>query len=305
MTEQQDRRDGEIRGTGIFLKGDCHVHPDRTNDPENLPKVVEWYRQRGYNFIAMTEHRRLVPTAGLSDGSFVVVPGMELNAVDPELGDFHMLGIGLTNLVEQPAQFTAREAVALIREDGGLPFMAHPGTFDQTAQTLLSLPGLCGLEVFNRSVHHKMGKGVASELWSQVLGHGQHLWGLADSDNHFPPAFETGHSTQYNVVEVSRRDPAAVLEALRHGWYYASTGPEITSYHLDADGVLHVTCSPATTITVLADRNKGTVYRAAPGKVLTSIRHQLTGRRGPVLFARVEVADGQGGMAWTNPLYPA
>ena len=90
------RRDGELRGTGTFLKGEMHCHPDRSGRDGEMPAVLHWYRSHGYQYLVVTEHRVVLRTEDLSDGRLLMLPGMEMHCVDPVVGDFHMLGLGLT-----------------------------------------------------------------------------------------------------------------------------------------------------------------------------------------------------------------
>jgi hypothetical protein len=299
------RRDGELRGTGVFLKGEMHCHPlgHPATLGEDVRTVLDWYRQRGYQYIVLTAHRKLVPTAGLSDDTLLVLPGMEMNCADDVVGDFHMLGLGLSRLAEQPQSFTAQEAIDLIRADGGMAFMAHPSYFDQSVEALLTLDGLSGIEIYNRNVAYKLGKGLATETWNQLLSRGRRLWGLANTDNHFPRGLVDGQSIGWNVVEVAQRTPEAVLDSIRHGRFYCSTRPEITAFYVEGRDLI-VRCSPAKHVYIVANRNMGSGFHAEGDGYLTELSYPLGSRKGPEQWVRVEVVDEHGGVAWSNPLCP-
>ena len=108
---------------------------------------------------------------------------------------------------------------------------------------------------------------------------------------------------------------AAVLDALREGSFYASTGPEIESVELD-DGRVTVRCSPAASVTLYTGRRRGA--RANAGRLGYPHNAEVLARddRGLITavqlerpfrqpYGRVEVADGNGARAWTNPLWIA
>jgi hypothetical protein len=125
------------------------------------------------------------------------------------------------------------------------------------------------------------------------------------------------------------------MAALRAGHFYASCGPEILDLRWDpasdappAGGTVTVRCSPARAISLVADATRGARLNAGPfgmalrarrlrpdgtrhgaghnpegvteGSLLTGAVFTLTGAE---RYARVQVEDERGRMAWTNPLF--
>jgi hypothetical protein len=143
-----------------------------------------------------------------------------------------------------------------------------------------------------------------------VLERGRLCFGIATDDSHHP-----GYDSALAWVwaRCRKRSPEAVLAALREGSFYSSTGPEIRELTV-GDETIEIRCSPAQSVTLLAGRAKGArvnagasgyVYR---GEVLESDEAgQITAarlerpRRAP--YGRLEIEDGQGRTAWTNPLW--
>ncbi len=103
-----------------------------------------------------------------------------------------------------------------------------------------------------------------------------------------------------------------MLEALRTGRFYGSTGPVI--HDVDArDGEVVVRCTPARSVTLLTGRTSGTAVNAGRlgyrhgADVLETTPDDLVvaarlDRPETAPFARVEVVDAWGRKAWTNPL---
>ncbi len=60
-----------------WLKGQTHVHTDRSHDASTPPeRVLEFYASRGYDFISLTDHNRVTvvrPPRGM-----LLLPGVEL-----------------------------------------------------------------------------------------------------------------------------------------------------------------------------------------------------------------------------------
>ena len=105
-----------------------------------------------------------------------------------------------------------------------------------------------------------------------------------------------------------------VLEALRTGRFYGTTGPRITAVSAGG-GSVEVQCDPCRSVVVvfgvssgaavhagrLGYRYGGEILATTPDGLITAARLDLpeTAR-----YARVEVADAHGGRAWTNPIWP-
>jgi hypothetical protein len=104
-----------------------------------------------------------------------------------------------------------------------------------------------------------------------------------------------------------------VLEALRAGAFYGSTGPAIEALTVD-DGVVEIRTSPARSVVLMTGRTRGASVNSGRsgysyrGEVLdraedggiTAARLSAP-RQAP--YGRIEVTDEKGGRAWTNPLW--
>jgi hypothetical protein len=114
-------------------------------------------------------------------------------------------------------------------------------------------------------------------------------------------------------VRAVERSPEAVLDALRRGSFYGSTGPAIESVEVDGDAI-EVRCSPAQSVTLVSSRHRGA--RANAGRLgypngsrilardadglITAVRLE----KPPLApFGRVVVSDTRARRAWTNPLW--
>jgi hypothetical protein len=107
-----------------------------------------------------------------------------------------------------------------------------------------------------------------------------------------------------------------VLDALRAGTFYGSTGPEIRGVEVSDDEVI-VDCSPAESVTLYCGRtrgarvnagrlgypNLGRVVGRADDGAITRVALQRPWDGGA--YGRVEVKAADGTKAWTNPLWTA
>ena len=228
--------------------------------------------------------------------------------------DAHVLALGLEADPEIPENEFAplQEVVDWIRAHGGLPFIAHTYWSGLRTEQWESCDGLLGLEVWNTGCELETGRGDSSVHWDEALERGRRFFGLAADDSHHP-GFDSGGA--WTMVRAAERSPEAVLEALRTGSFYGSTGPAISSVEVD-DADVTVECSPAASVTLVSSRARGA--RANAGRLgypkdaqilardadglITAVRLE---RPWEVPYGRVVVEDARGGRAWTNPLWIA
>ncbi len=155
-----------------FLKGQLHLHSNRSGDSDTPPDdVVRWYAAHGYDFIVFTDHNRV--TAPPSTPSMLVIPGVELtqnsnrcipapppgrkcllhvNALfvtPPALG---LIPWGLP--ASQDRADIYRRAITTARRMGGLAQLNHPNFHygaDGPLVAALARDGLTLLEIANES----------------------------------------------------------------------------------------------------------------------------------------------------------
>jgi hypothetical protein len=102
------------------------------------------------------------------------------------------------------------------------------------------------------------------------------------------------------MVKAERLDEVSVLDALRRGHFYSSSGPEIKHLELQ-DGVVQVRCSPVDAIHFIAQTGHGLRVYDAGGKQLTAATYTPTGKE---RYLRVECVCNDGTRAWSNPIWP-
>jgi hypothetical protein len=204
------------------------------------------------------------------------------------------------------------EVVMWIAENGGVPYLAHTYWSGLRTEQWEACPGLYGIEVWNAGCELEVGRGDSSLHWDEALERGASLYGLATDDSHHP-GYDSGFA--WTMVRAADKNGDAVLEALRAGSFYGSTGPEIHDVEQDDDAVV-VRCSPAKSVTLFGSRHRGA--RANAGRLGYPNGSQIIERDAsglitccrlekPVLapYGRLEVADVAGRRAWTNPLWTA
>ena len=234
----------------------CALHAHTTNSdgdlaPELLVRHYEW---AGYDVLAITDH--WVRTAEPSTPGLLVIPSAELNAIAPAReDDAHVLALGLeAEPVIPELEFAPLpEVVSWVLENGGVPYLAHTYWSGLRTDQWEACEGLLGIEVWNTGCELELGRGDASLHWDEALERGRCLYALATDDSHHP-AYDSGFA--WTWVRAREKTQAAVLDALRIGSFYGSTGPRIDAVEV-TDGDVTVRCSPAASVTLYTGRSRG------------------------------------------------
>jgi hypothetical protein len=243
------------------------------------------------------------------------VPSTELDAVAGTAGvNAHVLALGVESEPARPVDGYAplAETVDWVLEQGGVPYLAHTYWSGLRTDDFEDCAGLCGLEVYNAGCELEIGRGGAGLHWDEVLERGRPLLGIAADDSHHP-GYDSALAWVW--VRAAGRTQEAVLDALRAGRFYSSTGPLIREVEVDEEGIT-VRCSPAASLTLLAGRKRGARVNAGRlgyphhGRILEQnddgeIVAAWLGRPPRARYGRVEVVDRHGRCAWTNPLWVA
>jgi hypothetical protein len=298
---------------GTWLR--CALHAHTTNsDGELAPELlVRHYEWAGYDVLAISDH--WVRTDAPSTGKLLVLPSAELNALAPTRDDdAHVLALGLdVDPVIPELEFAPlQEVVSWAAENGAVPFLAHTYSSGLRVSQWEDCEGLAGIEVWNTGCDLEVGRGDSSLHWDEALERGAQLTAIATDDSHHP-GYDSGFA--WTWVRAREKTQAAVLDALRAGAFYGSTGPRIDAVEV-TDGDVTVRCSPAASVTLYTGRRRGA--RANAGRLgypnnseilerdeaglITAVRLE---RPFSQPYGRVEVADTNGNHAWTNALWIA
>jgi len=272
-----------------WLKGNLHTHTTNSDGPHSPQATVRAYAQRGYDFLMLSDHDHLTGVEGLDPHGMILVPGNEITANGP-----HVLHVGARSVL---APYTDRQQVFdAIQAEGGLAVCNHPNwesSFNHCPQEMLAeWNGYIGIEIYNGVVEWLDGNPSATDRWDRLLASGKRIWGFAHDDCH--RAEDLGIA--WVMLQSRERTAEAVVDGLRHGRFYASTGIEISSVRVDGARIRIETGVPCR-ISAFSDHG----YRRAmsDGTVLefvVPVAHSYT-------YLRFECAGNYGRMAWTQPLF--
>src|SRR5690606_5840839 len=109
---------------------------------------------------------------------------------------------------------------------GAFVAIAHPGWYTLSEADALSLGPVHAVEIFNgTSVDHN-DRPDGWYLLDLLTARGLRYSACATDDAHFNPA-RADVATGWVWVKSETLSPESLLEALKAGYYYASTGPEL------------------------------------------------------------------------------
>jgi len=295
------------QGEGVWLR--CQLHAHTTNsDGEAVPaQLCAHYAGAGFDVLAITDHWHVTDQ---EHEGLIVIPSSELSCRAPgPTGEAEALALGVAELPDPREPFASIEDMAVwIAGHGGVPYLCHPYWSGLDFRAILEAPSLAGIEVWNGASELQQGNGLSAVHWDLLLATGRMPLGIATDDCHHP-----GMDSRlgWTWVHAAERSAPAVLEALRRGAAYGSSGPRLLGVEVSEDAV-SVACSPARSVRLRSgpwdgcavDSDparggwRGQATRRADGGLLTACRFDY-----PKYWrwARVEVEDEHGRRAWGNP----
>jgi hypothetical protein len=300
-------------GDGVWLR--CALHAHTTESDGDLPprELAAAYAEAGYDVLAVTDHWRLTRTP--SAGRILGVPASELSC---DLGApgrvADVLVYGLREIPDDPGgdrrnwmvneeehweqrTFASPAAAArFAREQGAASFLAHPYWTGVDPVELDAEDLFDGIEVYNAGCEHESGRGDSSAFWDAGLERGLPLACIAADDAHVAVT-DIGHASTW--VRAAERSPEAVVDALRTGRSYASSGPLLHELHRDGTTVA-VSCSPCRLLVLQMEREQGVAVVARDGDPL--ITHAELHAPDAAAYVRLRAVDAAGRSAWSNVL---
>ena len=285
---------------GNWYKGSLHIHSTASDGRLTPEEVLDWYRQHGYHFVALTDHNVSSQAQSLGQ-DWITLAGIEVDGWDPVAGLYHLVGLGMGPFVPSPEPAASMQAaVTHLRQAGAMVCLAHPYWSGQRSADLIDLEGCFALEVYNGGCEVDDAKGFSHVHWDDLLAAGRRLWGVAVDDAHWRLG-DRDAGLGWVWVKAASLTQRAVLDALQQGCFYASSGPRIHNLSIDAGRAeILVCCSPVTAIDFVGAGRFSRRVVAASGQVLTEASYQL---RASQQYVRVACRDDEGCWAWTNPVF--
>ena len=277
-----------------WLRGNLHAHTT-ISDGETPPEaVIADYERRGYDFLSISDHDRLVSPETYQKGTNLsLIRGVEVTAEGP-----HILHVNAHDTVEPVRD--RQKVLDGIQRRGGFSVLCHPNLgprcdhFQQ--RSMETLEGFVGIEIYNGVVERCGGRALATDRWDILLSSGRRIWGFADDDSHRPG--DVGLA--WNVVQSENRSTEAIITAIRQGRFYASTGVTIRSVRVEG-GEIHVQTVDAHRIRFVS--GFGVIQASADSQDATYPVPEDRDLARSLRYIRAECYGIGGRCAWTQPIF--
>ena len=315
-----------------WYRGNTHTHTLNSDGDSPPDSVARWYRDRGYQFLFITDHERQTDPQPLNErfgvpGRFLLIAGQEVTQRVADsthhraIRQAHVNALGARSVVMPQGErglasgITMRQGyadnVARIRAAGGIPQINHPNfIWSVRLQDLVALPDSVLMEIANaHTAVNNGGDGGAvpsvEALWDSLLTRGKTIFGVADDDSHSfklqdADAFElTRPGRAWIVVRADTLTADAILGGIGRGDFYSSTGVALDSLSMTAREI-------RISITPRADSRYVTEFVGARGRVLARVLgpnpvYRMKGYEG---YVRARITDSNGRKAWTQAVRP-
>ncbi len=278
---------------GRWYRANLHAHTTRSDGNLSSQDCVEFYRRAGYDVLAITDHDE-VTIADPVDG-LLLLSGVEIQGGLTRQGtSYHIVGLDVRarGMVKAKAGASGQELVDLLRGDGGEAFIAHPYWSGLMAEDIAPIEGCFAVEVYNTGCDLEILRGFSQVHWDDLLTLGHEFGAVAVDDGHSHPS---DHGLGWTMIRAEELSTEAVMDALRKGRYYASTGPAIEDISV-ADGKVRVQTSPVASVALVSEPAEGGRQFAYPGESITTASFEIPKAR----YWRVEAIDTRGRVAWSN-----
>ena len=279
-----------------YFRANLHAHTNITDASVTPEEMKAFYKKRGYQILAITDHNVTIDFSHLNEDDFLMLTGAEFNVNEENFdrgccksAHFNFIAkrpdilwqpfiyykqwnaapyIAKTEISHMPQEHTPEAINAMIAEANRRGFLVmynHPQWSLHTYEDYSQFKGLWAMEIFNTG-SASYGDSDNGNVYRDLVNLGNRLLPVCADDSHSERTVAGG----WIMVGAQELSYDSVISALEKGDFYASTGPEI--YELALEGQqLHIRCSDASAVTIESGLRFATKITAtAPDKLLRS-----------------------------------
>ena len=242
-----------------WYSGDFHAHTNASNDGDYPPNVVaELARSEGLDFVTITDHNTIEGFSELDANlDYPIIPGMEVTLAK---GHFNVFGMGekspwmedicvSQNAIPLPVRYqTVSELMRQTGQEGLLNSINHPLLhYWEWLYKDTDLRYVHCVELWNDLYwpDNVNANPKTVEMWTDWLNAGYRVSAIGGSDYHYPPKPELGlpgerlgQPTTYVFAE--ELSVAAILDGIRMGRAYVSSGPRVKLCQATIGGITYM-----------------------------------------------------------------
>ncbi len=290
---------------GKFYRGNIHTHSTLSDGRRSPEAVCQFYRENGYDFIALTDHFMekfnypIADTRAFRTADFTTILGAELHTGIMSSGEpWHILAVGLPLDFAPPLKDeTGPEIAARAMAAGAYVAVAHPAWYSLTEDEVISLGDVHAIEIINGIAHDHSDKVDSVYMLDVMLQRGRRYFACATDDAHFHEKHDD-LLLGWVMVKAESLDPDALLGALKRGEYYSTEAPLIHDIQVVPGEHVKIRCSPVNHVFVTGKGSKASYLH---GNGITEAVMPIT--HWNANYCRVTIRDAQGHRAWSNPIF--
>lgn len=260
-----------------------------------IDEVLSSYKQLDYGVICLSNHDLYIDNAPYENHDICLIDGYEYTK-DP-----HIVCVGTKEVCKGSHQ----DAIDDCNKSGGFAVLCHPNWKREwylSRNMINSLKGFVGVEIYNGSIdcgkiriNNPNGRCNAQNSFDYILSQGRLIWCFGNDDFHRWQHF----AVTWNMI-YAKKDAKSVIEAVKKGEFYASTGLMLEYLTLKDDRI---------NVSVINNEGFKDVYRykfiGKHGHVLKEVVSENASYEimGHEMYIRVEVISTSGKMLFTQPVY--
>jgi len=288
---------GRYESDGQWYKGQLHLHTTVSDGSLSVAETIRGYRNRGFDFICITDHSVSSQAAGQSTDDFLVLDGVEIDKMVRPREAVHTVCVGLKKPIGESLAYGRKLADA--RRQGAFIVRAHPYWSGNSVEGLEC--DFHAVEVYNDVCEKLNGKGCGLVHWERLLEKGHDVFAVAVDDAHWMRRGHAGFG--WVMVRAAALTREAIMGALFAGEFYASCGPRIEAI-LRSGSELTVLTSPCESISLTGLGAFSVRHVADAGDTIASAVLDVGAMeaRNSGSPYRLVARDGAGRFAWTNLL---
>lgn len=306
---------------GNFYKANLHNHCTISDGEWTKEQVKDEYMKRGYSIVAFSDHNYYEWHKDLCDEHFIAIAAMEEN-IDEKLPPnskprrfktFHINFYDTKPLERKdftlppvPQNYHDKQSIndyiKTMNELGFLTCYNHPWWSLQTYDDYKDLKGLFAMEIYNHNCEMGGLYGYAPQVYDEILRTGQRIFCVATDDNHnrFPvDGLLCDSFGGWTNIKAKDFTYDSIIEALKLGNFYASSGPELHELSVKDDTV-HIKCSPVQKIYMVTETRRCQYTVSEPNGTITEAHFKLDGHEG---YIRIDCEDASRKHAYSNAYY--
>ncbi|MDO1585684.1 CehA/McbA family metallohydrolase [Rhizobium oryzicola] len=306
-----------IENVSRWLKGNHHGHSIRSDGADTPEANISAYEAAGYDYFALSEHDVYVdPQDYQPSTKMIMLPAVEITT---DRGQTLMF-LGADGPTPAANTLTLPQVVRYVNERNGLFIADHPNwvykpfTKHAPVEELLAASEIGAIEIYTGTIERFEGDPSSVDVWDWMLTKGRVVYGHATDDQHSPVDRFLG----WNRVQLREGEEATaktIIEALRMGRFYASTGVTIDEIGTSTNGTEIIVESNAEELKwivkggMVADITKGGSGRLSIHDIVEKDRIAHPWKRfqeaKDVMYVRVEAIGPRGTKAWSQPFFIA